>query len=426
MHFALLFRAVLQQDGLMPKQKKVVIFLYNRFFDALIQGNFWLYIDDFLKDPNNKLVFHLITYEDPEFPLTQVQKDRVAGWQKQGLTWTRLQWHRGTGIKSKLLDILSGWWAVLALRMRGYKYIVTLGSVAGTYAYLYARILFLRLFLYQFEPHSEYAIDNGMWSKKSMVYKISHYLEFKAAHFASTIASGTRFMGSRLQETWKVRGEFFKIPTVANDQKFLFNKEERTSTRRALSIPDDQWVIFYPGKFGSLYYTDETAWMFRWLHEIEPCLHFLIVTPSTDEEIYSIFDRAGVERSNYTVSHSEYADIHSYFFAADFAVIAVPPGPSKQFISNIKVGEYLSAGLPFLITKGVSEDYLVATEKQVGVVVDDFVEKDIKSAWPEIEHYLKMDANERREHCRRVGLDYRGFDALNPIFKAAIKQLTES
>lgn len=410
----------------MPKQKKVVIFLYNRFFDALIQGNFWLYIDDFLKDQNNSIKFHLVTYEDPEFPLTQDQKDKVATWQQQGLTWTRLKWHRGTGIKSKLQDIWSGWWAVLSLRLRGYKYIVTLGSVAGTYAYLYARVLFMRLFLYQFEPHSEYAIDNGMWSKNSLVYKISHFLERKAACYATTIASGTRFMGARLQDTWKVKASFFKIATVANDKKFLFNPEQRIAMRETLGFTDDQWVLFYPGKFGSLYYTDETAWMFRWLHELEPRLHLLIVTPHTDEEVYAIFDRAGVDRSDYTVRHSDYADIHSYFFAADFAVIAVPPGPSKQFISNIKVGEYLSAGLPYLITKGVSEDYLVATEKQVGVVVNDFVEKDIKSAWPEIERYLKMDAQQRREHCRQVGLDYRGFGALNPTFKSAIKHLTGS
>ena len=410
----------------MPKQKKVAIFLYNRFFDALIQGNFWLYIDDYLNDPNNNLKFHLITYEDPEFPLTQEQKNQVAGWQQQGLTWTRLKWHRGTGIKSKLLDIWSGWWVVLALRIRGYKYIVTLGSVAGTYAYLYARFQFMKLFLYQFEPHSEYAIDNGMWSEKSMVYKVSHYLEFKAAHFATSIASGTRFMAARIQDTWKVKGKFFKVATVANNQKFLFNQDERSSMRLKLGLSDDQWVLFYPGKFGSLYYMDETAWMYRWLHELEPRLHFLIVTPHSDKEVHNIFERAGVDRSNYTICHSDYAYIHHYFFAADFAVIAVPPGPSKKFISNIKVGEYLSAGLPYLITKGVSEDYLVATEKQVGVVVDDFVEKDIKSAWPEIKHFLEMDANTRRKHCREVGLGYRGFGVLNPIFKSAIKYLTES
>jgi len=53
--------------------------------------------------------------------------------------------------------------------------------VAGTYAYIFSKITGLKQYLYQYEPHSEYAIDNGMWSKGSLQYKISHYLERRAA-----------------------------------------------------------------------------------------------------------------------------------------------------------------------------------------------------------------------------------------------------
>lgn len=411
----------------MPKKTaKVCIFLYNRFFDPLIQGNFWLYIDDYLNDPNNVIDFHLIIYEDLRFPPTPAQQLMVEFWQSRGLEWTQLQWHPGTGIGNKLADIWGGFLAMLKLRTKGYRHIVTLGSVAGSYAYLYARLLGMRLFLYQFEPHSEYAIDNGMWSPKSVVYKVAHFLERRAAEFATVIASGTRFMQQRLEKDWRVNGRFFKIATVANDRKFTFNQSQREEMRARLGLLDDQWVLFYPGKFGSLYYTDETAWMYRWLHELEPRLHFLIVTPHTDEEINTIFERVGVNRASYTICHSDYADIHAYFFAADFAVIGVPPGPSKQFISNIKVGEYLCAGLPFLITRGVSEDYLVALEQDVGVVVDDFREADIKAAWPEIRRLLEQQPEIRRERCRRVGLGYRGFETLNPIFKSAMLHLITS
>jgi len=412
---------------LMPKKTaKVVLFLYNRFFDPLIQGNFWMYINDYLQAPGNDIVFHLVTFEDPSYPLTESQSLQVEYWEQQGLVWTQLKWHPGTGIPSKLADVWSGFCAVLALRMKGYRHVVTLGSVAGTFAYLYARLLGMRLFLYQFEPHSEYAIDNGMWSEQSLVYKLAHFLERRAAGFATVIASGTRFMQQRLEKEWLVNGRFFKIATVANDRKFTFNQDERDEMRARLGLRDDQWVLFYPGKFGSLYYRDETAWMYRWLHELEPRLHFLIVTPHTDDEISDIFDRVGVDRSSYTICHSDYAEIHAYFFAADFAVIAVPPGPSKRFISNIKVGEYLCAGLPFMITRGVSEDYLVAEEQDVGVVVNDFRESDIKAAWPSMKRYLEMNPELRRNHCREVGLGYRGFDILNPTFKAAMESLTRA
>ena len=33
------------------RRKTVVVFLYNRLFDPLIQGNFWLYVRDLLDTP---------------------------------------------------------------------------------------------------------------------------------------------------------------------------------------------------------------------------------------------------------------------------------------------------------------------------------------------------------------------------------------
>jgi len=408
----------------MKQKPKIIIFLYNRFFDPLIQSNFWLYIKDYLEHENNPYQFHLITYENPDFPLTEEQHQLVLQWKNQGLEWSSLTWHQGTGLKYKLIDLLNGFKLVTQLRLKGYNHIITLGSVAGTYAYTYSFPLRLRLFLYQFEPHSEYAIDNKMWSEESLQYKISHFLEKRAAKFAKVIASGTVFMQERVQEVWHSNAEFFRIPTVANDVKFIFNEQDRIKTRKKLGISEDKWVLYYPGKFGDLYYREAFAWMYKWLKEEEPRLHLLIVTPHTDEEVKALFDDAAVSTTDYTIAHSDYADIHNYAFASDFAIISVPPGPSKKFISNIKVGEYLCAGLPFLITRGVSEDYIYAEEQGVGVVVDDFVEADIKKAWPEIKAYLMKDPEELRKHCREVGLGYRGFDNLNKKFKAAIASLT--
>ncbi|MFZ2905950.1 MAG: hypothetical protein WAZ98_07085 [Cyclobacteriaceae bacterium] len=406
------------------KKRKLGIFLYNRLFDPLIQSNFWLYINDYLQhNEQGEYVLYLITYEDDRIPLTEEQKQLVEEWKSGGIIWKQLKWNPGIGILSKFIDIIQGFFCVLQLRLQGCKHFVSLASVAGSYLYLYHVVLRFKFFLYQFEPHSEYAIDNKMWKPNSPQYKIAHFLERRAAMSAHVIASGTRFMGHRLKNEWKVKASFFNIATVANDKKFLFSQANRTAMRNKLGYADTTRVLFYPGKFGDLYYRNETAFMFRWLWEMDNRFHFLIVTPHRDEEVVKLFNEAGVSPATYTIAHSDYANIHHYFAAADFAVIAVPPGPSKKFISNIKVGEYLNAGLPFLITEGISEDYLYAQEKKVGVVVKDFKEEYVKAAYPEIDHYLNMNKDELRKHCRGVGLDYRGFEKLNEIFKSAINCL---
>lgn len=404
---------------------KVIIYFYNRLFDPVIQSNFWLYVKELLSSPGNPYEFHLITYEDPKYPLTESQSELVDQWLGQGLHWTPLNWHAGSSLSRKLQDVASGLGVVFQLRLKGYKHIVSLNSVAGAFAYLYGSICGLKLWMYQYEPHSEYAVDNGIWSEQSLQYKLTHFLERRAAHFATVISSGTCFMQERLEKDWKVKASFFKIPSVANSQKFALDPEVRQRLREEWGIAD-RWVLLYPGKFGDLYYKEEFAWMYRWLHELEPKLFLLIVTPHSDEEVHQLMQVAGLTPNIYKIAHANYDEIQNYYFASDFGIISVPPGPSKKFISNIKVGEYLCAGLPYLITRGVSEDYVYAETKGVGVVVDDFREKDIREAWPAMKDLLEGDAEERRQHCREVGLDYRGFDSLLPVFERALARLVQS
>lgn len=399
---------------------KVIIFLYNRLFDPLIQSNFWLYIQDYLDDPDRNVDFHVVSYENPEFPLTDEQKKLVLKWQSQGLEWSTLTWHPGFGGRQKFIDIFNGLKLVLGLRAKGMQHILTLGSVAGTFAYIYARLLFMRLYLYQFEPHSELSRDAGAWPAESLQFKISAFLEKRAACFATVIASGTKFMRERVKDQWGAKGTFIKIPTVANDRKFHFDPAIRKEVRAELGLTEQNNVIYYPGKFHGLYYGVKTAWLFRWLLDFDPLMRMLIVTPHDDEEVRALFDEAGVPRETYFICHSNYEDIHRYAFAGDMGLITIPPGPSQYFRSSIKVGEYLCAGIPFLTPYGVSEDFIYATEQDVGVVVKEFSETEVKSAWPRIQSYFVRDRDELRRHCREVGLGYRGFDALNPKFRKAV------
>lgn len=407
----------------MARKTPVVIFLYNRLFDPLIQGNFWLYIKDYLADSDAPVRFHVITYEDPRHPLTDEQKTLVAQWQAQGLEWTALTWHPGMGLIQKTRDVLSGFAAVAKLRMKGYRHIAALGSVAGSFAYMCALPLRMRLFLYQYEPHSEVSRDAGAWSETSHQFKLARYFERKSAAYAHVIASGTRFMGERLKDEWGVRAEFFRIPTVVDENKFQYDADIALHMRKELGLDEDQPVLFYTGKFGGLYYGVEIPKAFGWFREYEPHLHLLIVTPNDDDYVHDLFERAGVDRAHYSVCHSSYDEIERFYFVGDLGLITIPPGPGQKFRSSIKVGEYLCAGMPFITPTGVSEDYLHATEQDVGVVVANYDESEIRKAWPAVKRYLEMDRITRREHCRTFGISYRGFSSLNPVFRAAIDAL---
>lgn len=405
-------------------EKKIAIFVYNRLFDPLVQSNFWPFIQNLLEDPECPYEFCVVTYENSEFPLTEEQQQVVDKWERLGLKWKKRTWHKGRSLRSKLSDVWQGFTAVFALRIKGYKSVISLASVAGTFVYLYWIILRFNFFLYSYEPHSEYSLDNNIWDRKSWQFRISNYLEKRSAFSARVISSGTMFMQERLLTEWKVRADFFKIPSLCNCEKFNFSAADREKIRKELGLKEEDHLLFYPGKFGDLYYEQEIPMTFRWLSTEIKDLHFLIVTPNDLNEIRELFLSAGVSIDKFTILQSDYSKISKYFSAADFAVVAVPPGPSKKFVSNIKVGEYLCSGLPFLITEGVSEDYIYAQQKNVGVVVSSFEEEPVRAKSEEISKYLSEDKDVLRKRCRDFGLEYRGFEKLNEQFISAVRRLT--
>lgn len=403
--------------------RRLCIFLYNRLFDPVIQSNFWLYISDLLGDPDRSVEITVVTYEDAEFPITDEQQELVEKWQAQGLRWRSLRWNPGTGLLAKFKDVLQGLFAIASLRLSGYRHVVSLASVAGTFVYLYSLLTGIRYFLYQYEPHSEYAIDNGMWEPDGLQFKISNFLERRAAFRARVISSGTSFMEKRLKEDWQVNATFFRIATVANDQKFQFDPVKRALVREELGLSESQPVMVYPGKFGDLYYREEVAWLFKWIGDDIPGFFFIVVTPNDPAVVAGYFRDAGVDPGAYHITQASYEQIDKYYSAADLGLIAVPPGPSKCFISNIKVGEYLCNGMPYIITEGVSDDYLFADSKNVGVVLSDFTEEEVRRAVGRISQLLSENKNDQRRRCRGFGLEYRGFQELNRTFRAALEEL---
>lgn len=355
--------------------------------------------------------------------MTEAQRTWLVEIQHLGVDWTPLRWHPGASARGKITDILAGFRVVARQRAKGCRHVISYNSVAGSFCYLYARVLGMKLYMYSYEPHSEYSLDNGMLSDSSLRYRVLHALERRAAHFAAVISSGTRFMQERLEQDWKVKARFFKIPSVTDERKFAFDGIVRAARRAELGLAENCKVLIYPGKFGDLYYDVEIARMFRCLLDEDPTLFFLILTPQPADIVAAMFEDAGVPAQSYTVRRADYDAVQTWFWAADFGVIAVPAGPSKRFISNIKVGEYLCAGLPFLITEGVSEDYLFARENDVGVVVKDFDEPSIRAAWPQMRALFDEDPATLRERCTQAGRAYRGFETLKPRFEEALRAL---
>ena len=390
-------------------KKHLVVFVYNSYNDPLFKGILLPYL--LRERENNRFVFHLITYEQKDYKVTLKDKEEVKSYLlENNIHWFPLKWHSGNGFVSlflKAYDVLAAFVLIGYLKGKySLKGILSLGTVAGSMAYLLSTTYRLKVYLYQYEMHSEFLKDYKIWNEESISFKILNYLERKSAQKASVIATGTSHMVDRLSDEKGVNAKLFRLPSCIDDVHFVW--DSKLSLKRKIGF-DRKLVILYVGKFGGIYYTEEVFQLFKSLLKKNVDIRFLIVTPQDHREIVSYFDCYNIPRTHYHITSAEHQEVRKYINSADIGLVTVAPLPSQKYRSPIKVGEYLCCGLPYLVCRGVSEDDIVAEEHNVGVVLEDFSEESLSIVYPKILSMLNQDKQDLAKRCRKIGQQYRGF-----------------
>ncbi|UOQ74431.1 hypothetical protein [Hymenobacter cellulosilyticus] len=405
-------------------ERHVIIFVYNSSDDPLFKGNLLLLLEHVgRQQPDLRL--HLITYEQVEYALTPAQQEqRRQEFARFNMQWHPLTWHSGSfKLLKKAYDLLAGIFLVLRLKLKfGARSVVSLGTVSGSFAFLIAKLYGLKYYGYQYEPHSEFMLDCNIWPASSPAYRGLHYLERLSGMHADILSTGTVHMMNRLEQ-WGSKAKVYKLPSCVDETKIYYRPEGRERVRAKYGIPASQQVILYLGKFGGIYYDKEIAELFYTLHQHDPQLFFLIVSPDPAEHIAGLMQAASLPAASYTVTRSPYEQVQDYISAADFGIVAVPSLPSQRFRSPIKVGEYLCCGLPYLVCAGVSEDDSVAEKNGVGVVVQEFSPAEANRVYPQIARLLAAEKNGLRAKCRAAGIAYRGMSQYLPTAEQIFAQL---
>jgi hypothetical protein len=398
-----------------------IVLVYNSFKDPLFQATLWLYLNE--ESHNNRFIFHLLTFEQEEYKIDPLERETIRmRLLEQNIYWYPLRWHSGNfKILKKFYDLSNAFLLVIKIKMRhNAKSMISLGTVAGSFAYILAKIFRLKNYIYQFERHSEFLADFGIWSKSSFSYKLLHRLESISGKGSEILATGTSHMISRLKSEG-VKGEVFYLPSCVDDSKFEFNEESRKKIRQELQI-ENRRVLIYVGKFEGIYFSlDEMAsFFFNWKN-IDPSAFFIILTPHDKTEVITCLKKYEISDTQCFVSLVPHEEIPDYLSAADIGLVAVPSYPSQKFRSPIKVGEYLCCGLPYIVGNGISDDDSIAIDNEVGIVIESYDSDGIKK----IQSTFKNIINKNRNEFRKVGVSYRGFSELKKTSHQIFDRLYE-
>jgi glycosyltransferase involved in cell wall biosynthesis len=136
--------------------------------------------------------------------------------------------------------------------------------------------------------------------------------------------------------------------------KVAANRSLRAAMRDRLGLKD-RLVLCYAGTITRYQHiADGVLPFFRAAAAADPNLHLLCVTPQI-ESFRRLIMESGISADRVTLVSASQRDVVSYLAAADAGLLLRAPGLLTNLSQPTKFAEYLSAGLPVIISHGVGD-----------------------------------------------------------------------
>ncbi len=232
-------------------------------------------------------------------------------------------------------------------------YLVASGAMAGALANKVAKSLHIPFYIV-FEPHAQNMLEAGEWSKYGIKYIIQRKWE-KEQHekAAGLILVSKAFKNEIASLRPKIAVQHFG--NFVSLAKFQFSLQHRDHIREQLN-GRGATIGIYVGKYGGLYYTEEAFAIYKRCFSLIPDFRLIILSPQEQRKIQQQLQRQQIDTSKVFVAAVPHEEVPQYLSAADFGFATYKPGPSKKYLSPVKIGEYWANGLPVLLTEGVGDD----------------------------------------------------------------------
>ncbi len=351
--------------------KTILILAYYSVEDPVFKSAVLPY---FLNFPDRDIKFIMCTYENDRYPLTPEKRKFIKSVLKENnIQWIEFKWRSGRfKLLKKILDLLKSIWSTRQIiKVNHVTAVYSEGFPGAIIGYFICRLNQVKHYIHTFEPHADYMLEARVWKNFSWEYIFLKKLESIIARQASLIFTATEGMRQRIQ-TWGVnRDKIYLVPSAINLSSFYYDENARLRIRSELHVTEKECLIVYLGKLGGMYMEEEIFDFYKYLSLNSKLKYkFLFLTAEPLNKILSLADEYGLSKGDVMAFFVPSEEVYQYLSAADFGFVAVRQRSSKKYCSPIKTGEYLACGLPVIVPRGISDDYLNIVKHDVGVILD--------------------------------------------------------
>lgn len=202
----------------------------------------------------------------------------------------------------------------------------------------------------------------GVFGKST--YRMWKYLESVLIKNADVIVGVSPPFRDYVYRNWP-EAQLEIIPCCVQTKLLKFNQKARDKIRNTMNLSDNDILFVYSGSFGHWNKLKTYLKFFKQARQIFPTAKLLILT--NNKNILK-FKKDSLENI-YFINASDTNVRAEYFSAADFGLQIWKYDFDCGTRLGVKVVEYLSCGLPIIITKNVGGAYWYVKRYGIGVVV---------------------------------------------------------
>ena len=298
-------------------------------------------------------------------------------------------------------------------------YIIGRGALAGALSIIVGKITKTPVVVESFEPHAQYMLESGVWSKKGLKYKFGSYWENKIVQNAKFVITVSNNFKTLLVKAGTPESKVEVVPCCVDLNHFKFDKVNRNKLREKLDIHEITKLGIYVGKFGALYHDLEAYKIFKKVLEIFNEDFFLIIlTPDNKENVRQNLLDVNFPETKFFINKVPHNEVPYYLSAADFSFALQTPKHSNLYLSPIKNGEYWANGLPILSTEGVGDDDEIIKNEGVGFCYDHRKEESLVQAIESIKKLIYSQSRELLfEKIFETAVKHRNFEISKNVYK---------
>jgi glycosyltransferase involved in cell wall biosynthesis len=249
-------------------------------------------------------------------------------------------------------------------------------------------------------------ISQGKWTEGSLQTRLMRWFEKKCILNADEVA----VVSEQFRQHVLTRKYVFKetynrpvtvIPNCVDLSRFGDESEVSQELRQQLGI-ENKVTIVYAGSLDPWQLPDEMVRFF--LIFLKSCSEafFLFVTYTEPAPIRNLLKSANVDPSKYLVVQANPEDVPHYLSLGTVGMLFRRNEILNRVACPLKFAEYLAAGVPVLLTKGVGDTEQIVKDHNVGLVINSFAAEDMQEAAARLMHFIRENSSQLHARCRTV------------------------